>query len=85
MRLRPGLRASEGRRRCRHGPAVAPLLATSRSLFCLDVRAAVHMQAAPGAIARVSDSRDRNAREASARDEALAAPTRRGFPTLAMR
>jgi hypothetical protein len=27
MRLRPGLRASEGRRRCRHGPAVAPLLA----------------------------------------------------------
>jgi len=24
MRLHPGLRASEGRRRCRHGPAVAP-------------------------------------------------------------
>src|SRR3954451_22833494 len=38
----------------------------SRSLFCLDVRAAVHMQAPSGAIARVSDSRDRNAREASA-------------------
>ena len=28
---------------------------------------------------------DRNAREASARDEAFAAPTRRGFPTIAIR
>jgi hypothetical protein len=28
---------------------------------------------------------DRNARQASARDKAFAAPTRRGFPTIAIR
>jgi hypothetical protein len=37
------------------------------------------------AIARVSDSRDRNAREASARGGAWSAPTRRGLPTSAIR